>query len=221
MSMAKRFWTGEEQLCLRLAYPHYPTEAIARHLGRDVKSVYVKAKNLGLRKTAAFLASEASGRLTSLSAAGINHRFKAGQRPWNAGKKGWQAGGRSVATRFRKGNRPHTWQPIGSYRLTKDGYLQRKVTDTGYPPRDWRSMHSLVWEAAHGPIPDGHVVVFRPGRMTTDPEQITVAGLELVSRAELMHRNSYHTRLPKELARIVQLRGAIQRQINKRQGKRA
>ena len=38
----------------------------------------------------------------------------------------------------------------------------------------------------------------------------------LMTRAELMKRNSYHNRYPKEVARLVQLRGAVTRQINKR-----
>ena len=39
----------------------------------------------------------------------------------------------------------------------------------------------------------------------------------MVTRAELMRRNSVHNRGP-EIARIHQLKGAIMRQINKRKG---
>ncbi|EMM6737362.1 HNH endonuclease, partial [Pseudomonas aeruginosa] len=42
------------------------------------------------------------------------------------------------ATRFKKGQKPHTWLPVGSTRISADGYLQRKISDTGYPPRDWK-----------------------------------------------------------------------------------
>jgi hypothetical protein len=45
---------------------------------------------------------------------------------------------------------------------------------------------------------------------------ITLGRLELISRAENMRRNSYHTRYPKEVAQLIQLRGALNRQINKR-----
>ena len=75
-----------------------------------------------------------------------------------------------------------------------------------------------MWERAHGAIPAGHAVVFRPGRFTTNPDAITEDGLELVTRAELMRRNTIHN-YPPELARLVQLKGAITRQVNRIAGK--
>lgn len=215
----RRLWTAEELLCLRIAYPEYPTEAIARHLSRPLRAVYAKARDCGLHKSPAYLASAASGRLTPVSAAGVNHRFKPGQKPWNAGRKGWTAGGRSAETRFRpgalNGRAAQLYQPIGAYRINSDGILDRKVRDDGLPQYRWVGMHRLVWEAVHGPIPRGHAVVFRPGRRTTDPASITLDALELVTRAEIMRRNTLH-RYPKELARLIQLRGALMRQINRR-----
>lgn len=139
--------------------------------------------------------------------------------PWNKGRP-FDAGGRSVDTRFRAGNRPQTWVPIGSRRVNSDGVLDRKITDTGYAPRDWRAVHRMVWEAAHGDVPPGHVVVFRPGRRTTVEADITLDAVELVSRAELMRRNSVH-RLPREVAQAVQLIGAVNRQINERKAQPA
>ena len=47
-------------------------------------------------------------------------------------------------------------------------------------------------EAAHGPVPDGHIVPFKPGMATTVAEQITVDRLELYSRAANMAQNSIH-----------------------------
>jgi hypothetical protein len=37
--------------------------------------------------------------------------------------------------------------------------------------RNWVAVHRLVWEQAHGPVPPGHIVVFRPGRHTTDLDE--------------------------------------------------
>ena len=56
--------------------------------------------------------------------------------------------------------------------------------------------------------------MFKPGRKTTDPARITADGLELVTRAELMRRNSYHNNYPKEVALLIQLKGALNRKIN-------
>jgi hypothetical protein len=106
--------------------------------------------------------------------------FQKGNTSWNAGKKGWQAGGRSASTRFRKGQKPHTWNPIGHERVTKEGYLQRKVTDTGYTPADYVEVHRLLWEEHNGPIPEGHIVIFKDG----DRTNIEIDNLMLISRGE-------------------------------------
>jgi hypothetical protein len=50
---------------------------------------------------------------------------------------------------------------------------------------------------------------------TTVLEDITADKVECISRSENMRRNSYH-RYGQEIARLVQLRGALTRQINKR-----
>jgi hypothetical protein len=111
-------------------------------------------------------------------------------------------------TQFKKGNHPHTWRPVGSFRFSKEGYLQQKVTDTGYPPKDWRAVHNLIWEDAHGPIPPLHAVCFRDG----DKSNIELENLELISRAELMRRNTVHN-LPKELVEVIQIKAAIKHRI--------
>ncbi|BBI51055.1 hypothetical protein HORIV_34760 [Vreelandella olivaria] len=54
-------------------------------------------------------------------------------------------------------------------------------------------------------------MIFRDG----DKRNFAPANLELISRAELMRRNSY-LNLPEPLPQIVQLRGALNRKINSR-----
>ncbi len=218
--MIRRPWTKGEDALMRREYPRKRTDAIAEKLGRSVRAIYMRADTLGLSKSVAYIASVDSGRLSKLVPRGAAYRFKPGQRPWNAGIS-WNAGGRSTETRFKAGQlngraAAHA-QPVGSLRITKNGYLERKYSAaSGGQTERWRTVHRLVWEAEHGPTPPGHAVIFKPGRFTTDPERITVDGLELVSRAELMRRNSVHNRYPKEVALLVQLRGALNRQINKR-----
>ncbi len=72
-------------------------------------------------------------------------------------------------------------------------------------------MHVLVWEAAHGPVPKGHAVVFRDG----DRANIRLDNLDLVTRRALMLRNTVHA-LPKPLAETIQLLGALTRTIRRR-----
>ena len=87
---------------------------------------------------------------------------------------------------------------------------------TGPANLRWKPVYRLVWEAAHGPIPPGFAVCFKPGRRTAELAEITEDALELVSRRELMLRNSFHRYGP-EIAKLVQLRGALTRQIRRNQ----
>ena len=52
--------------------------------------------------------------------------------------------------------------PIGAD-VVREEILYRKVNNDLPIHHRFRSVHGLVWEAAHGPIPSGHKVVFRPG----------------------------------------------------------
>lgn len=205
--MSRHIWTAEELATLRARYPDERTETLAAALGLPVAKVYAKANNLGLHKSAAYLASPDACRLRRGDQVGAAHRFTPGIVPWNKGKH-YVAGGRSAETRFKPGQRGNKFAPIGSERVL-DGYRQRKVTDTGYPPRDWVPVHVLLWRQHHGDIPPDHVVCFIDG----DKTHIAIDNLELVSRVDLMRRNTRH-RLPKPLADIIAMRAALNRKIN-------
>lgn len=206
-------WTKQQLAILRKEYPRRTAADVSKLCGHSTSSVHQAAIRFGIRKSAEFLASPASGRLHKGDSRGMSGRFGAGHETWNKGAKGWKAGGRSAQTRFRPGNRPHTWRPIGTERVTFDGILQRKMTETGNPPKDWKAVHVMVWEETNGPVPRGHIVVFKDGNR----QRIELENLELVTRPELMRRNSYHNRYPKEVGLAIQLRGALMRQINKRE----
>lgn len=206
-------WTCDQLDRLRREFAQARTDDLALALGLRYSQVAQKAAALGLKKSPAYLQSPAAHRLDGVK--GMGTRFAPGATPWNKGTH-FEAGGRSAETRFKPGNVTHTWKPLGTLRVNADGYLERKLGDTGYPPRDWRGVHRVVWEAVHGPVPSKHVVCFRPGRRSSVEASITIDALELVSRAELMRRNSVHTVYPPAIARVVQLRGALTRQINKR-----
>ena len=212
----RRVFDAVDIKVMRVLYPHAPTADVARALACGVDQVYSLAARLGLKKTPAYLASEHACRLRRGDAIGAAYRYPKGHVPANKGQPMPAATRAKVApTMFKKGTKPHTWKPIGTLRIDADGYLSRKVSDTGYPPRDWVGVHRLVWMAAHGSIQAGHAVVFKPGRRTTDEAAITLDALECVTRAELMRRNTYH-RYGQEIARVIQLRGALTRQINKK-----
>lgn len=200
-------------------YPDYPASALAVTFGCSEEQIYRKAAHMGLEKSEAFKAGPMAGRWTGNE--GIAYRFQKGQEPPNKGlrRPGWSPG-RMGETQFKKGEMSgaaqHNYVPIGTERLSKDGYLERKVTDDHpVPARRWVGVHRIVWEAANGPIPAGFAVAFLQGKRTAVAAEITLDRLELVSRAELMRRNSYHTNFPKEVAQLIQLKGAINRKINR------
>lgn len=89
------------------------------------------------------------------------------------------------------------------------------MTTAGRGGQRWKAVHRLLWVERHGPVPAGHVVVFRNG----DKTDLRLENLECVSRREQMARNTVHN-YPKEIAQLMQLRGALNRKINNRSNDR-
>jgi hypothetical protein len=124
---------------------------------------------------------------------GRTGRFEKGQVPANKGVPCPPGkGGRhpnSRKTQFAKGVRlgvaARLHKPIGTERLSKDGYLERKIHD-GLPLQSrWRAVHLVEWEALNGPMPKGHALKCLDGnRLNTDP-----SNWELVPRALLPRLN--------------------------------
>lgn len=208
-------WTAEQLEKLRQNYPTTRTADLAETLGAPVTAVYRKAMALGLRKNETFMATSSSGRILRGGRLGVQTQFQSAQTPWNAGLKGWDAGGRSGETRFKPGAKPATTMPVGSYRINKDGHLQRKIGEaSGANHKRWRNVAELEWIEANGLVPAGHIVIFRPGMRTAVLEEITLDRIECISRADNARRNHPANKSP-ELARLVQLKGAITRQVNR------
>lgn len=207
----RRPWQQWELDLLRTQYADTPTQKLSRSMGRSPSAVYGRAATLGLKKSATYLAGTDACRLRRGDNVGAACRFLRGHIPANKGlrRPGW-APGRMAQTQFKPGAKPHTWKPIGSTRLSKDGYLQRKVSDTGYPPRDWVGEHILIWQQAHGPVPKGFAIAFKDGKKA----HLDLDNFELISRRELMRRNTIHN-YPPELAEVIRLGASLKRQIRK------
>lgn len=214
---SRRFWTGAEEALLREIYADTSTADIAAQLGCTRSRVYVKAERLGLKKSAAYLASPAACRLCRDDNIGAQYRYRKGNVPANKGvrRPGWGPG-RMKDNWFQPGcfpaNRDPDFYVLGALRVNTDGYIDMRVS---FEPgsKGWRALHLILWEDTHGPIPKSHAVCFRNG----DKLDVELANLELVSRADLMRRNTIHN-YPPEIARAVQLVGALHRKINQRTG---
>lgn len=227
--MPRKIWSEADCSTLAHLYPSHPTAHVAAELRRSIASVYAMARKLGLEKSPEFLASPESGRLRKGQTwlAGVPFQFPKGHVPVNKGTRrpGW-APGRMKETQFQKGCRSgiaaKNWVPIGTVRPDPDGYLRIKIREaehkkevTGYGnTRVWPLYHRYLWEQAHGPIPTGHLVVFRDGNRGN----VTLENLEMISMGENARRNQMWNRLPRELAEVIQLNGALKRKMRKLYG---
>ena len=221
---ARRRWTGDEDETLRLNWPRFPAFLIAHVLDRPKAAVYRRAALLGLQKAEDFHTQPLAALWNGTQEPGsIASRIKPGATPANKGlrRPGWYAG-RMRETQFKKGrpaSEARNYVPIGTEKVDpKRKVLMRKVTDDPalFPVNRWRPVHVMVWEAANGPVPEGHIVVFRPGLKTLVSAEITADRLETVTLAENMRRNSYHNRFPPELKELVHLKARITRRLRRR-----
>jgi len=122
-------------------------------------------------------------------------RFKADQAPWNKGIN-YDAGGRSVETRFKKGQAPPTmFRNIGDVFSIPDGtgkvYMFIKLKEHRQYPYG-----RYVWEQATGKkLSTNEMIRFRDG----NPQNCLISNLEKVTRAQNAIRNANHKKAGEEL----------------------
>ncbi len=205
-------WTPKEDRRIIELYPNCNTKELAKELGRSYKTVLNRAYFLGVKKSKAFLQKQGE----KLKASGKAHRFKKGHTPMTKGKKQTEymtpeAIARTAKTRFKKGHKSHNalrdWQETERKDSKGRPYIFIKVPGI----RKAVLKHHWLWEKHTGKkVPKGYNVVFKDGNTLN----VTIENLECISNAGLMSRNTLHN-YPKEIKEIIQLKGAVQRQINK------
>lgn len=108
---------------------------------------------------------------------GRTGHFAKGQEAHNKGKPcaPGKGGNHPNARRsqFAKGERRGVavklYKPIGSERISREGYRERKIHD-GLPLQSrWRAVHLIEWEAANGPVPEGHCLKCLGEKIDTSP----------------------------------------------------
>ena len=197
-------WTPEMLKTLKDKYPDVQTETIAKELELSLTAVYQKANSLGLYKSAEFYESGLSGRLSKNNCnRGKGTRFKKGHIPFNKGKK-MKIAGRMSETFFKPGHRPQNAVPVGTEVVSSDGYLKVKVAE----PNEWKYKHRLVWENENGSIAKGMALIFKDGNRMN----CSIENLELLTRSELMRRNTIH-RYPRELRDAIRSVGKLRKEI--------
>jgi hypothetical protein len=115
---------------------------------------------------------------------GRNGRFQKGHKAHNKGiKMSPETYEKVKRTMFGKGHMPVQYRPVGSERVSVDGYVEIKVKD----PNKWRLKHNVVWEEANGKIPKGYVVIF----LDRNPLNTDISNLKMIKRSELLIMNRY------------------------------
>lgn len=155
----------EQELAWVEAHCTLPISKLHQQFCETFSRTDVEAKNLAaLRKRKGWLT-------------GRTGCFEKGHSSWNAGMKGYNPGGRSAETRFKKGSMPKNHKPVGSERIdSKDGYVMVKTAE----PRTWRLKHIVEWEKVHGKVPAGHKLWF----IDNDRTNCNPSNLKLVTDAE-------------------------------------
>lgn len=204
--MQSTMYTPAEIELMKAHFPHMTSAAfVAAHLPhRSLRSVQNKAHKMQLGKTKEHLAEISKKTVQNIANEGT--RFKKGQKPWNAGLKGLQIGGRE--TRFKKGHRPHNQkQANGALSVRKDGensYLFIRI-DVGH----WIPYHVYLYTQTIGPVPPNHIIVFADGnRANLKPENLLA-----ITRAQHAIRNSWLDK-PIELKQLYLVKAMLTRQIN-------
>lgn len=105
---------------------------------------------------------------------GRTGHFPKGHIPANKGRKGTCAAG-CEKTWFCKGHTPINHRPVGSERISKDGYIEIKVAE----PSKWRLKHRVIWEEYYGSVPHGKCIIFLNG----DKTDVNIENLVLIDRA--------------------------------------
>ena len=123
---------------------------------------------------------------------GLTGQFKKGNVAHNKGKKqieymSQESIERTKETRFKKGNKPKNYRPIGSERITKDGYIEVKVAD----PNKWETKNKIIYKQYFGDIPEGHKIIYADGNKLNND----INNLILVSDNEelIMNRHKLRT----------------------------
>lgn len=210
MAAKRHNWTESEVTMLFLVFEDAKLSAediCAYFPGVSWPRIWSKANSLGLRTPPERLSRY--GKQTSQHPRSVAARFQKGMVPANKGKKVSAEVYEAMSkTMFKPGNRPKNYLPIGSEVKDRDGYIKRKVAE----PNKWAYVHRLVWEEANGAVPDGHAVVFRDG----DKTNTALENLELVSRHDLMKRNSMYENYPPELVKSILVAGALKRKMTEK-----
>lgn len=105
---------------------------------------------------------------------------------------------------FVKGHVPHNANYDGHERITKDGYVEIRLSAGNYQLK-----HKYLWEKEHGKVPEGWCLECRDGnRLNTSP-----TNWKLITRIENILKNSRYY-IPDEILPSLVLINRIKQKLN-------
>ena len=153
-------WTKREIGLLRKLWPNTSARDLRKIFKLSMPQIYSEARRLKLEKDPEFLKDV--GRRQANNPKMIANRFKKGQTSHNKGKKGIYPPGCEKGW-FGKGHQPVNTLFDGAVTIRTDKDTGRAYKWVRTSKAKWMMLHVQVWEAVHGKVPPGHIVVFTNG----------------------------------------------------------
>lgn len=143
--------------------------------------------------------------------------FPKGNVSHNKGKRGFCAPG-SEKGWFKPGERGGVaiklYKPIGTERVSRDGYIERKVNDDLPLQARWKTVHRINWETANGPLPDGHRLKCLDGnKANTAASNWVAVPYALGPRLSGLKRGTPYDTAPPELRPVIMAAAKLEHAI--------
>lgn len=174
---------------------HYYSQLEDDFLKENVKGITLKEltkkfnEQFNLTLTESAIANRKN--TLKLSSGITGGQFQKGHSTHNKGKK-WneymskEGQLNCLKTTFKKGNIPHNHRPIGSERITQDGYVEIKIKE----PNVFVLKHRWLWEQKYGKIPKDKIIIFLDG----NKQNLDLDNLALINRKENLTMNNNELR---------------------------
>lgn len=154
----KSFWTPEKEQFIRDNYESMTALQMAAHFETSRSVIKNRIMKMELKK------SHNPGKYTP------------GTEPANKGKIMDPALKESIKhTFFKAGHKPHNTMYDGHERISKDGYIEVRVSEGNYQHKQ-----RVIWEQHFGTIPEGYIIAFKDGVKTN----IDPSNLKIITRAQ-------------------------------------
>ncbi len=187
-------WYGAKLELLKKLYSDLTNAELSRMFEISEASISAAAFKFGLKKSD-----------DHIKQARKNTQFTKGHIPANKGQKmPSELRAKVEHTFFKKGHTPVNYRPVGSERVTVDGYVEVKTKD----PNIWALKHRIVWEKNHVKIAKGFNVQFKD----KNRQNCDISNLYIIKRDKQILQNSIMRYAP-ELRKSMKLISKLNRKI--------